>query len=54
MASLEDACQKKKIINEVQFIKKNQNLLKRVMAGMRRRIQFCLQRNGEHIERHRY
>ena len=41
---------KKKIINEVDLLKENQNILKRVMAGMRRRIQVCLQRNGGHID----
>ena len=38
----------KKIINEDDLLKENQNLPKRVMAGMRRRMQVCLQRYGEH------
>ena len=38
------------IINQVDLQKENQDLLERVMAGMRR-MQVCLQRNGGHIER---
>ena len=41
---------KQRIIDEVDLLKENQNSLKRVMAGMRRRMQVCLQRNGGHIE----
>ena len=42
---------KKIIINEVDLLKENQDLIKRVMAEMRRRMQVCLQRNWEHIVR---
>ena len=31
-------------------MKENQDLLKSVMTGMRRRMQVCLQINGGHIE----
>ena len=30
--------------------RENKDLLNRVMAGMRRRVQVCLQRNEGHIE----
>ena len=39
-----------RIINEVDLPKENQDLLKRVMAGKRRRMQVYLQINGGHIE----
>ena len=39
MASLQDACKKNKIINEVDLLKENQDFLKRVMAEMRRKMQ---------------
>ena len=42
---------KENIINEVDLLKENQYLLNRVMAGMRRRMEVCLQRNGGHIEK---
>ena len=35
------------IINEVDLLKENKDLLKRVIAG---RMQVCLQRNRGHIE----
>ena len=42
---------RKEIIkNEVDLPKKNRDLLKRVMAGMRRRMRVCLQRNGGNIK----
>ena len=41
---------KEQIINAVDLLKENQDLLKRVIAGMRRRMQVCLQRNWGHIE----
>ena len=37
-------------INEVDILKENQDFIERVMAGMRRRMQVCLQKNGGHIE----
>ena len=42
---------KERIINEIDLLKENQDLPKRVMARMRRRMQVHLQRNGGHIER---
>ena len=41
---------KESFINEVDLLKENQDLHKRVMAGMRGRMQVCVQRNGRHIE----
>ena len=38
------------IINNVDLLKENQDLLIRVMAGMRRKMQACLPRNLGHIE----
>ena len=38
------------ILNEVDLLKFNQDLLNRVVAKMRRKMQVCLQRNGGHIE----
>ena len=37
-------------MNEVDLLEYNQDLLKIGMTGMRRRMQVCLQSNGEHIE----
>ena len=37
-------------IYEVNLLKENQDILKRVMAWMRWRMQVCLQRNVGHIE----
>ena len=36
-------------INEVDLLKENQDSLLRVMTGMRKKMQVCLQRNAEHI-----
>ena len=41
------------IISEVDLLKENQEMLKRVMSGMRRSIQIYLQSNGRHIEGNR-
>ena len=51
MASLYNVCKKRKrIINVQDILIGNQYLLKRVVAGMRRRMQGRLQKNGGHIE----
>ena len=39
---------KGRIINDVDLLKENQDLIKRIMAGMRRKIQVCLQRKEGH------
>ena len=44
---------KERIKNEVDLLKENQDLLKRVMAGMQRKMQVSLQGNGGHIEGNR-
>ena len=36
-------------MNEVDLLIEDQDLPQRVMAGMRRRMQVCLQRNKRHI-----
>ncbi len=41
---------KERIVNEVNLLKGNQALVKRVIAGMRRRLQVCVERNGGHVE----
>ena len=41
---------KERIMNEVYLLKEDQDLHKRVMAGMLRKMQVCLRRNGEHFE----
>ena len=40
----------KKNINEVDILKENKDSLKRVMAGMGRKMKVCLQRNVRLIE----
>ena len=53
MTSLQVACKKNKIINEVDLLKEIQDLLKIAIAGMRRRMQLCFQRLGGYIEGNR-
>jgi len=37
---------------EANFLREDGALVRRVMAGMRRRMQLCVDRNGGHIEGH--
>lgn len=39
-----------RIVNEVNLLKENPDLVKRVFAGMRKRLQVCVERNGGHVE----
>ena len=41
---------KERIVNEVNLLKGKQDLVKRVIAGMRRKLQVCVERNGAHVE----
>ena len=41
---------RERIVNEVNLLKENPNLVKRVFAGMRKRLQLCVDRNGAHVE----
>ena len=41
---------KERVIYEVDLLKENHNWIKGVLAGMQRKMQVCLQRNGGHIE----
>ena len=41
---------KERTVNEVNLLKGKQDLVKRVIAGMRRRLQVCVERNGGHVE----
>ena len=41
---------KERIENEVNLLEGNQDLGKRVIAGMRRRLQVCVERNEGHVE----
>ena len=42
--------EKEIIINELDLLEGNQNLIKILLAGMRRRMQVCLHRNEGHIQ----
>ena len=41
---------RERIVNEVNLLKENPNLVKRVFAGMRKRLQLRVDRNGAHVE----
>ena len=41
---------KERIVNEVNSLKGKGDSVKRVIAGMRRRLQVCVERNGAHVE----
>ena len=41
---------KEKIVNEDNLLKGKQDLGKRVITGMGRRLQVCVERNGGHVE----
>lgn len=41
---------RERIVNEVNLLKENPDLVKRVFAGMRKRLQLCVERNGGHVE----
>ena len=41
---------RERILNEANLLKANRPMIRRVIAGMRRRLQLCVERKGRHVE----
>ena len=42
-----------RILNEINMLKTSRPIVRRVIAGMRRKLQLCIERNGRHITENR-